>query len=129
MTAAALVVLVQTGAISAPMMHVHLDAGDSGHHHGQAIHAHLAAHEMPVGDHGDTGPFVDHQETAGRTASAQIFVGGAMAPFSLPAVPAAGFTLLVPPPHASGRTPHITHAHDPPSLRVRSPRAPPLSLS
>jgi len=127
LTAAALVVLVQVGAVCAPLMHVHLDADETEHHHGQALHAHLSDHhiDLPV----RPGPIFDHQEEVGRTVAAHIFVSAAAEPFSLPVVPPVAFVLLVPPAQPSGRTPHIAHATDPPSLRNASPRAPPTSLS
>ena len=127
LTAAALAVLVHVGAICAPLMHVHLDAGENEHHHGQALHAHLSGHhvEVPV----RPGPIFDHQEEAGRTVAAQIFVSAAADPFRLPAVSPQAFVLVVAPTHPSGRTPHTAHATDPPSLRNASPRAPPTQLS
>lgn len=127
LTAAALVVLVQAGAIFAPLMHVHLDDEETGHHDGQALHAHLSGHhvDVPLGP----GPIADHQEESGRTVVAQIFVSPAVDPFSLPAVSSPVFVLVVPPAEPGGRTPHTTHATDPPSLRVASPRAPPSTLS
>jgi hypothetical protein len=130
LTAAALVVLVQASAICAPLLHVHLDADETEHHHGQALHAHLSGH-----DNHDTvrphrpGPIVDHQEEAGRTVAAQIFVSAAADPFSLAAVPPAVFVLVVPAAQPRGRMPHTAHATDPPSLNAASPRAPPTSLS
>jgi hypothetical protein len=127
LTAAALAMLVQVGAICAPMMHVHLDAADNEHHHGQALHAHLSGHhvDVPIAP----GPIVDHQEEAGRTVAAHIFVSAAADPFSLPAVPRAAFVLVVPPAGTIGRTPHTAHATDPPPFDAASPRGPPLSLS
>ena len=130
LTAAALVVLVQVSAICAPLLHVHLDAGETEHHHGQAVHAHLTGHDSHEAIAPQRrGPIVDHQEEAGRTVAAQIFVSAAADPFSLPAIPRPAFVLLVPPPQPGGRTPHTAHATDPPSLRIASPRAPPASLS
>jgi hypothetical protein len=130
LTAAALVVLVQASAICAPLLHVHLDADETDHHHGQALHAHLSGHDNhdTVSPH-RPGPIVDHQEEAGRTVAAQIFVSAAADSFSLPAVPPSAFVLVVPPEQLTGRTPHTAHATDPPSLRIASPRAPPASLS
>ena len=126
LTTTALVVLVQFGAFAAPLTHVHLDAHDTAHHHGQTLHAHLTAHAAaPTHD----GPIVDHQEDAGRTVSAQIFVTGAIAPFTLPALPAPTFVFVMPPSEVHDRAPHVAHGHDPPSLVLRSPRAPPASLS
>jgi hypothetical protein len=127
LTAAALVVLVQAGAICAPLMHVHLDSEETGHHHGQTLHAHLSGHDVDVPLR--PGPIADHQEEAGRTVAAPIFVSPAADPFNLPLISSPAFVLVVPPAQAGGRTPHTTHATDPPSLRVASPRAPPASLS
>ena len=126
-TAAVLVVLVQAGAISAPLTHVHLDADDTPHHHGQAMHAHLSGHEavFPL----LPGPLVDHQDDDGRVVAAQVFVAAAAAPFSLPVVTSPAFVLVVPPAQLRGRAPHVAHAVDPPPLTVGSPRAPPAFLS
>src|SRR5262245_48702203 len=104
LTAASLVVLVQAGAICAPLMHVHLDAEETGHHHGQTLHAHLSGHDVDVPL--TRGPIADHQEEAGRTVAAQIFVSPAVDPFSLPAVSTPAFVLVVPPAQSGGRTPH-----------------------
>jgi hypothetical protein len=130
LTAAALVVLVQIGALAAPLTHVHLDAEETEHHHGQALHAHLSGHDShdAVRPH-RPGPIVDHQEEAGRTVDAQIFVSAAADPFSLPAVPPSAFVLVVPAAQPRGRMPHTAHATDPPTLDLGSPRAPPASLS
>jgi hypothetical protein len=108
-------------------MHVHLDDHETAHHHGQSLHAHLQGHEtvVPPG----RGPVADHQEDAGRTVKAQIYVSAAGEPFSLAAIPFATHVLVVPPAQPGGRTPHVAHAHDPPSATVRSPRAPPACLS
>jgi hypothetical protein len=125
--AAVLVVLVQAGAISAPLTHVHLGVEDTPHHHGQAMHAHLSGHDavIPL----LPGPLVDHQDDEGRVVAAQVFVAAATAPFSLPAITNPAFVLVVPPAQLRGRTPHVAHAVDPPRIAVRSPRAPPDLLS
>ena len=127
LTAAVLVVLVQAGAISAPLTHVHLDVEETPHHHGQAMHAHLAGHDavIPLGP----GPLLDHQDDEGRAVAAQVFVSAAVAPFSLPAITSPSFVLVVPPARLQGRAPHVAHAVDPPRIAVRSPRAPPAWLS
>lgn len=127
LTAAVLVVLVQAGAIAAPLTHVHLDVGETAHHHGQAMHAHLSGHDAvtPL----RPGPLADHQDDEGRVVAAQIFVSAAAEPFSLPAVSSPAFVLVVPPARLSGRTPQVAHAVDPPPLTVGSPRAPPAFLS
>lgn len=123
-TAAALVVLVQVGVISAPLAHVHLDDADTDHHHGRARHTHFAAHPGPVMP--VSGRVLDHQDSTGRTASAAVFVTAAAAPFTLPAFEAAEFLLVVPSAAAGGRTPHVSHGHDPPETPIAfPPRAPP----
>ena len=126
LTAAVLVVLVQAGAIAAPLTHVHLDADDTSHHHGQAMHAHLSGHDAVIPSY--SGPRADHQDDEGRVVAAQIFVAAATEPFSLPAIVSPAFVLLVPPPQLSGRTPRVAHAVDPPPLASESPRAPPALL-
>jgi len=108
-------------------MHVHLDDHETAHHHGQSLHAHLTGHETVVPPR--PGPSADHQEEAGRTIKAQIYVSAAGEPFSLEAAPSAVPVLIVPPAQPGGRPPHVAHAHDPPSVTVRSPRAPPAHLS
>lgn len=123
LTAAVLVVFVQSGAIASPLMHVHLDDVENGHHHGQSLHAHLSGHQAIAPAR--PGPIADHQEEAGRTVSAQIYLAAASEPFSLPALPSPSFALIVPVAQKNGRTPHVAHAHDPPSLTLRSPRPPP----
>jgi hypothetical protein len=127
LTAAALVVLVQAGTISAPLMHVHLDAADTPHHHGQAMHAHLSGHDAVVPS--ESGPRADHQDADGRIVAAHIFVAAAMESFRLPAMTSPVFVLVIPPARLGGRTPRVAHAVDPPLRTVRSPRAPPALLS
>jgi hypothetical protein len=127
LTAAALLVLVQIGAIAAPMSHVHLDVDETAHHHGQSQHAHLSGHSAVLPP--APGPVVDHQDESGRVVTAQVFVAAASDPFSLPVVVPPAFVLLLPPAQPHGRTPHVAHAHDPPPLAVGPPRAPPASLS
>jgi hypothetical protein len=125
-TAAALVVLVQFGAVAAPMLHVHVEDHDTPHHHGQALHAHLSEHRGP--SHSASGPVIDHDD-AGRTLTPQIFVSAAVDPFHVPALPAPCVILIVPAPIAVGRTPHVSHAHDPPCVPSLPSRAPPAFLS
>jgi hypothetical protein len=129
LTAAALAMLVQASALCAPLLHVHLDAEETEHHHGQALHAHLSGHQDHHGAVPRPGPVADHQDEAGRTIAAQIFVSPAADPFSLAAAPSPAFVLVVPPAKLAGRTPHTAHATDPPSRDIASPRAPPTFLS
>ena len=124
LTAATLVVLVQVGAISAPLLHVHA-GNDAGHHHqAQPLHAHLDGdHHLP--DHAT----IDHGEDSGRPFAPQVFVAVAGDVIGAPAIAVSTFALTAPPEMLVGRARHIAHGHDPPSFPSRSPRAPPAFLS
>jgi hypothetical protein len=126
LTAAALIVIVQTAAVAAPLLHVHLDDDATGHHHGQVLHAHFDGHD--VGTPVRRGPLVDHQDETGRTIAAHIFVAAAAKGFAVPVAACASFMLLVPVARPIGHSPHVCHAHDPPALSLLSPRAPPAIL-
>lgn len=119
-TAAALVVLVQCGASTAPLLHVHPD-DEAPHDHGGALHAHL-------GGPSASDAILDHDD-AGRTIAAHVFVGVAVDPFDAPALAPRAGALVVPPEAAAGRTPHVSHGHDPPDTPRRPSRAPPALLS
>ena len=116
-TAATLAVLVQVGAISAPLMHVH--AGEEGDHAGEALHAHLQPGHHD-GDHAS----IDHGDE-GRPIAAQVFVAVPVVPFDPPALGVSTFALVAPPEMLLGRARHIAHGHDPPLRRLRPSRAPP----
>jgi hypothetical protein len=122
LTAAALVVLVQLGVTTAPLVHVHVGE-EASHHAAEAAHAHLGG---AVGGAGNAR--LDHPD-GGLAIAPQMFVAVAVDPFDAPALTAPAFTLLVPPEAAAGRTPHVTHGHDPPSHRLLPSRAPPAFLS
>lgn len=128
LTAAVLVVLVQCGALSAPLLHVHLDDRETGHHHGQALHAHLDAHHEEI-EFQFPGPVFDHPDDAGRTVEAALFVAAAIDTFAIPVVAPPSFTLVVAAARLIRRTDQISHAHDPPSLASLPSRAPPFLLS
>lgn len=117
-TAAALVVLVQLGATSAPLVHVHAGERDPDHH-AQSPHAHFAPDPgTPLIDHGDEG----------RAMAAQVFVAVAVNPADAPAVAAAAFALVVPAERLIGRAVHVSHAHDPPAHVPVPSRAPPSAF-
>jgi hypothetical protein len=123
LTAASLVVLVEFGVLSSPLQHLHLDAQQTEHHQGQALHAHLSGHLAARPR--TSGPIADHQERDGRTIAAPIFVCGAAQPFSLAAVPSPQFAFLAPAVRACGRAPRRVYGHDPPFLSRGPSRAPP----
>jgi len=119
--AALLVGVLQIGAMSALLVHVHAD-GEAWDHHEGASHTHLPA---PGAAHGAV---IDHQDE-GRAMAAQVFVGVAADPFAAPAIAPQAFTIVVPLEVALARIPRVAHAHDPPSRANRPSRAPPAFLS
>jgi hypothetical protein len=121
-TAVALVGLLQIGATSALLRHVHAE-GDALAHQAGPSHAHL-----PGSGAAPHGAFLDHPDD-GRAMAAQVFLAVAADPFAVPAAPPPAFTLVVPVERALGRPPSVSHAHDPPDCTVRPSRAPPALLS
>jgi len=124
LTAAALVLLVQLAALSAPLLHVHADDHgdhDALHHQGRTRHAHFHGHAS--GSPG-SGPEFDHDDREEATA-APLFVAAVPDPVDTSALPSPLFALVVPPELAIGRTPHVTHGHDPPAVVTLGARPPP----
>ena len=123
-TAAVLTVLLPLGTTSAPLVQVHPDE-PAAHDHGTALlHVHLPSRLAvkppgPTFDHGDEGP----------ARAVQVFIAVPVDPFDAPAVPRPRAALIVPPEVAVGRTPHVSHGHDPPAHHRLSPRAPPAFVS
>jgi hypothetical protein len=127
LTAVALALLVPIGAVTVPLLHVHLDVHDTDHHQGRAMHGHIAGHEHRV-------PAVAHRtgiEEPGdeRTLTPTLFVAVSSTAFALPAVTPARLVLAPLPERAAHLILHVAHGHDPPLSRSISPRAPPASLS
>jgi hypothetical protein len=125
-----LAVTVQASAVTAPMLHVHLDDHDSDHHHAREMHSHLSGH----GHHAGTLP-VPMQPTlsdddgdenvvavSGFVATTvETFPGTVAIPVETIVITLADVTI--------NRIPHVAHGHDPPAILSTPSRAPPSSLS
>jgi hypothetical protein len=126
-TAAALALLVPMGAAAAPMLHVHLDDYDTDHHHGRALHGHLAGHEHHAPAAAATARLESHDD--GRTLTPSLFVAVTPASFTLPAIVPERFVVAPPTVRAAHLLLQVTHGHDPPLAAAIAPRAPPARLS
>ena len=123
-----LAIAVQASAVTAPMVHVHLDDHDSDHHHAREMHSHLAGHARHVAPlpatHGPS--LIDDDDervlaVSGFVAtSAEVFPGVAATPIETAVVVFEDVTV--------SRIPHVSHGHDPPERTATPSRAPP-SLS
>jgi hypothetical protein len=118
---------VQLAALSAPLVHAHPDGDATDHHRAHEIHAHFERH-APRSRPADESS-VDHPEDNDRAVFVRLFVGVATAGFDFPAAVPASFELPRPSERRSLRALYGFHGHDPPSVRSRSPRAPPTFLS
>ena len=119
-------------ALSAPLAHIHPDDHESAHHQGRARHAHFHGHTAPAPAPGEGVPSHDAQldhDDSERTISAHLFLAVAADTIDAAAAPTPVFVLLVPQVIAVGRTPHVTHGHDPPVAPLRAARPPPAFLS
>ena len=119
MAAACLALVMPLVAFSAPLLHVHPDEHATDHHQGGTVHAHFHSHEQAP-----AGPVVDHEDTD-RAIQAQVFVAVTPDPPEAPAAPAHSFVVVVAQDAARGRSPQVTHGHDPPILASHGPRPPP----
>ena len=128
--AVSLAVALQLAALGAPLVHAHLDDHDhDGHHAAARVHAHLGGHGSihRVTHHDD--PAVSEGEDAERATGLQLFVAVEPAPFSIPALPQARYTLPSPLQSIMRRPPVVAHSHDPPGGGPAASRAPPALLS
>jgi hypothetical protein len=57
-----LALAVPVAAVCALFAHAHPDDHDTGHHHGRAIHSHLAGHAHPARHVHHDGPIVDEDD-------------------------------------------------------------------
>jgi hypothetical protein len=111
-------------SVGAPFVHAHPDDHVTDHHEGQAVHAHWSGHAH----HAVDGPALE-AEDHDRAVSVNAFIAVAAASFSVPALTHLAFELPVPIERPAHRRIDVVRSHDPPASRLRSPRAPPFSLS
>ena len=113
---------IPLGALSAPLVHAHLDELDTDHHRAHEIHAHFAGHSslptFPGGARLD-----DHE--AERAVYLQVFVAVAQASFDVPAAVVTTWQLDTPAEAPACHSLRIVHGHDPPFVGSLASRAPP----
>ncbi len=126
LTAVWLSVAIPLGALSAPLVHAHLDELDTDHHRAHEIHAHVTGHaSLPTTLPTTTaGPRLDDHD-AERAVSLQLFVAVAQASFDVPAAVVASSQLATPAEAPARHSLRIVHGHDPPFISSLGSRAPP----
>ncbi len=134
LTAVGLSVTIPLGALSAPLVHAHLDELDTDHHRAHEIHAHVAGHSSLPTALPTTLPTVLPTTTDGlrlddhdaeRAVSLQLFVAVAQASFDVPAAVVASSQLGTPAEAPARHSLRIVHGHDPPFVGSLASRAPP----
>ena len=130
LTAVGLSVAIPLGALSAPLVHAHLDELDTDHHRAHEIHAHVTGHSslptaLPTTLPTTTaGPHLDDHD-AERAVSLQLFVAVAQTSFDVPAAVVASSQLGTPAEAPARHSLRIVHGHDPPFVGSLTSRAPP----
>ena len=122
LTAVGLSVTIPLAALSAPLVHAHLDELDTDHHRAHEIHAHVTGHASFPVPH-DGAALDDHE--AERAVSLQLFVAVAQASFDVPAAVVPVWQLSAPAEAAAHHPLRIVHGHDPPFIGSLGSRAPP----
>jgi hypothetical protein len=125
--AVALSLAIQGAALSAPLVHAHLDDHATPHHDGHAIHTHWSAHPQswPLPDAGAVGSDDDHD----GAVFLNVFVAVTASLVIALAVVDTPVELVVPPERPALGGVEVVHGHDPPYFTSLSPRAPPAFLS
>jgi hypothetical protein len=120
-----LALAVQGGAVCAPFLHAHVDAGHDDRH-STSVHAHFSSHAPAHARH--QGMSIENAERD-HAIYLQVFVAVAASVFQSPAIPRAVFA----PVPVIERAPRpfvlVTHGHDPPLIDALESRPPPLFLS
>lgn len=126
MIAVTLSLAFQAAVLSAPLVHAHPDDHSTDHHGGRAVHSHWAGHAQPYHAAG-----TPELESADHDRAVFLGAFAAVPARSLPAlgVTHGFFVLQALAERAAHQVIEIVHGHDPPSLRLLPPRAPPAFLS
>ena len=121
-----LAIAVQASAVTAPMVHVHLDDHDSDHHHAREMHSHLAGHPRHAAPLLNThGPSLIDDDEDERVLAVSGFVATSADVFPGVAATPVETAVLIFEDVAVSRIPHVSHGHDPPELAATPSRAPP----
>ena len=126
LTAVGLSVTIPLGALSAPLVHAHLDELDTDHHRAHEIHAHVTGHSsLPTALPTTTEGLRLDDHDAERAVSLQLFVAVAQTSFDVPAAVVASSQLGTPAEAPARHSLRIVHGHDPPFVGSLTSRAPP----
>lgn len=117
-------VAIQAAALSAPLVHAHLDDRQDNHHGASRIHVHLDGHGPHHHDAAD-GPAVQREESGGRVVGVPLFVAAQPEPATEPALAPAPFELPMATASLMRRPPDEVRSHGPPASPSLAPRAPP----
>ena len=117
---------IQTVAVSAPLVHAHLDDHHDDHHASGRIHAHFESHGHG-GDHARplSGPAIHEEEDGERVISVPLFVAAHNDVSIEFAIAQAPFTVTPDVASVMRRPPQEVRSHGPPPSPASSPRAPP----
>jgi hypothetical protein len=122
----ALVLAVQAAAVTAPLVHAHVDDHATAHHGARAIHTHWEGHAR---SHHPSQTQTVESDDHDRPIFLNALVAVAAATLLTPAVAHGVFTLFVPVETAAHRGPDTVRSHDPPFVPSLASRAPPALLS
>ncbi len=116
---------LQAGALSAPLLHAHLDGHDDDHHGAARVHAHAAAHGSAHRHAPPGAAAIEESEDAGTVARFQLFVAVHPGAPDTPALPRAEFPVAAGAASVLPRPPEQVRVHGPPPVDRSTPRAPP----
>lgn len=110
------------------MAHVHLDDHETAHHHAREMHTHLSSHSASAEHSVDPKvPSVTDDDGDERVLSVSGFIATSVDVFPGVAAIPAEIAIVIPDDETVSLVPVVAHGHDPPSLSLTPPRAPPLS--
>ena len=124
--AISLTIALQAGALTAPLVHAHLDDHHDDHHAAGPVHAHLDGHAL---EHQALSgmPAIHAEESPWSVVHIPLFVAEHADVWLEPALPQAPFLFVDAGESLMRQPPDVVRSHGPPSVRPSSSRAPPVS--
>lgn len=121
-----LAVALQAGALTAPLVHAHLDDHHTDHHAAGRVHAHLDGHELPHEAPPDR-LAIHAEESPWSVVRIPLFVAEHADVWLEPGLPQAPFLFADAAESLMRQPPDVVRSHGPPVVRPSAPRAPPVS--
>jgi hypothetical protein len=122
-----LTVAIQAAAVSAPLVHAHLDDHHADHHRANGIHAHLHGHDAPHSHpQPDQRVAIHAEEARERAVTMPLFVAVHVDAAIEPALAESRFDIPAAADSLMRRPPEDLRSHGPPLSAALSPRAPPV---